>query len=107
MNDYDIDPGVPEAIARFKLPESLGFGLVDAPVMFEGEGREGRGGRGRPEPYGPSELLPGARALQYGELVFEGMKSYRVGHSRPNLFRPDANCRRLQRSASRMSMPAG
>jgi len=26
MNDYDIDPRVPEAIERFKLPESLGFG---------------------------------------------------------------------------------
>jgi len=50
--------------------------------------------------------LPGARALQYAELVFEGMKAYRVERSRPNFFRPDANCARLQRSASRMSMPA-
>src|SRR6202034_2861861 len=90
---------------RFKLPESLGFGLVDAPVMFEAEWRDGRWGRGRLEPYGPIELLPGARALQYAELVFEGMKAYRVGHSRPNLFRPDANCKRLQRSASRLSIP--
>ncbi len=106
MSDYDIDPGVTEAIERFKLPETLGFGPVDAPVMFEAEWRDGRWGRGRLEPYGPIELLPGARALQYAELVFEGMKAYRVGRSRPNLFRPDANCARLQRSASRMSMPA-
>jgi branched-chain amino acid aminotransferase len=106
MNDYDIDPAVPAAIERFKLPESLGFGLVDAPVMFEAQWRDGRWERGRLKPYGPIELLPGARALQYAELVFEGMKAYRVGHSRPNLFRPDANCSRLQRSASRMSMPA-
>jgi branched-chain amino acid aminotransferase len=106
MNDYDIDPRVPEAIERFELPESLGFGLVNAPVMFDAQWREGRWERGRLLPYGPIELLPGARALQYAELVFEGMKAYRVGHSRPNLFRPDANCRRLHRSASRMSMPA-
>jgi branched-chain amino acid aminotransferase len=106
MSDYDIDPGVPAAIERFKLPETLGFGPVDAPVMFEAEWRDGRWERGRLKPYGPIELLPGARALQYAELVFEGMKAYRVGQSRPNLFRPDANCRRLQRSASRMSMPA-
>ncbi|MGA2710905.1 MAG: branched-chain amino acid aminotransferase [Steroidobacteraceae bacterium] len=106
MNDYDIDPGVPEAIERFKLPESLGFGLVNAPVMFEAQWSEGQWGRGRLLPYGPIELWPGARALQYAELVFEGMKAYRVGHSRPNLFRPDENCRRLQRSASRLSMPA-
>jgi branched-chain amino acid aminotransferase len=106
MNDYDIDPGVPEAIERFKLPESLGFGPVNAPVMFDAQWRDGRWERGRLKPYGPIELLPGARALQYAELVFEGMKAYRVGQSRPNLFRPDANCSRLQRSASRMSMPA-
>ena len=106
MSDYDIDPGVPAAIERFKLPETLGFGPVNAPVMFEAEWRDGRWGRGRLEPYGPIELLPGARALQYAELVFEGMKAYRVGQSRPNFFRPDANCTRLQRSASRMSMPA-
>jgi branched-chain amino acid aminotransferase len=106
MSDYDIDPGVPAAIERFKLPETLGFGPVNAPVMFEAEWRDGRWGKGRLEPYGPIELWPGARALQYAELVFEGMKAYRVGHSRPNFFRPDANCARLQRSASRMSMPA-
>src|SRR6202034_3329826 len=105
MNDYDIDPRVPEAIERFELPESLGFGLVNAPVMFDAQWRDGGWGRARLLPYGTIELWPGARALQYAELVFEGMKAYRVGHSRPNLFRPDANCRRLQRSASRLSMP--
>jgi branched-chain amino acid aminotransferase len=105
MSDYDIDPGVPGAIERFRLPETLGFGLVEAPVMFEAEWRDGRWERGRLIPYGPITLWPGARALQYAELVFEGMKAYRVGQSRPNLFRPDANCRRLQRSASRLSMP--
>jgi branched-chain amino acid aminotransferase len=105
MKDYDIDPGVQEAILRFELPETLGFGPVEAPVMFEAEWRDGGWGRGRLLPYGPIEIWPGARALQYGELVFEGMKAYRVGQSRPNFFRPDANCRRLQRSASRMSMP--
>jgi branched-chain amino acid aminotransferase len=106
MSDYDIDPEVAAAIERFKLPETLGFGPVEAPVMFDAEWRDGRWGRGRLLPYGPIELLPGARALQYAELVFEGMKAYRVGQSRPNLFRADANCRRLQRSAARMSMPA-
>jgi len=43
MSDYDIDPGVPAAIERFKLPETLGFGPVNAPVMFEAEWRDGGG----------------------------------------------------------------
>jgi branched-chain amino acid aminotransferase len=33
------------------------------------------------------------------------MKAYRVGQSKPNLFRPEENCRRLERSAQRLSMP--
>lgn len=64
-------------------------------------------------PYAPIEILPGARALQYGELVFEGLKAYRVGGvgagtaaAVPNLFRPGENCQRLARSAQRLSMPA-
>ena len=48
MSDYDIDPGVPAAIARFKLPESLGFGLVDAPVMFEAAVARRPVGKGAP-----------------------------------------------------------
>jgi branched-chain amino acid aminotransferase len=105
MRDYDIAPGVAAAIESFKLPEKLGFGLANAPVMFSVEWREGSWGRGQLLPYGPIEVWPGSRALQYAELVFEGLKAYRVGRSRPNLFRAEENCRRLERSASRLSMP--
>ncbi len=106
MDPYDIDPGVRAAIAKFRLPERLGFGEINAPVMFDAEWREGAWQRGRLLPYGPIALWPGSRALQYGELVFEGLKAYRVGGGRPNLFRADANCRRFARSAARLSMPA-
>jgi branched-chain amino acid aminotransferase len=105
MNTYDVDPGVAAAVSNFKAPERLGFGQVSAPVMFDAEWREGEWQRGRLLPYGPIELWPGSRALQYAELVFEGLKAYRVGQSRPNLFRADANCRRFARSAARLSMP--
>ena len=105
MSDYDIAPGVAAAVAGFKLPEKLGFGLLNAPAMFNVEWRAGSWGRGQLLPYGPIEVWPGSRALQYAELVFEGMKAYRVGQSKPNLFRPEENCRRLERSAQRLSMP--
>lgn len=96
---------VAAAIKQFALPDKLGFGAVNAPVMFSAEWREGQWGAGQLLPYGPIEILPGARALQYGELVFEGLKAYRIGQSQPNLFRPDANFRRMQLSAERLSMP--
>ena len=101
----DIAPGVLDALKNFKLPEKLGFGVVPAPVMFTADWSDGRWGRGRLVPYGPIEILPGARALQYAELVFEGLKAYRVGGDRPNLFRPRENWLRLTRSAERLSMP--
>jgi branched-chain amino acid aminotransferase len=105
VSDYDIAPGVAAALESFKLPEQLGFGPVNAPAMFSVEWCEGRWGRGQLLPYGPIEVWPGSRALQYAELVFEGLKAYRVGQARPNLFRPLENCRRLERSAVRLSMP--
>jgi branched-chain amino acid aminotransferase len=109
MPRYDVAPGVSAVLRDFKLPEKLGFGLVAAPVMFSAEWSEGGWSRGRLMPYGPIEILPGARALQYAELVFEGLKAYQVGDAArtgPNLFRPHDNWRRLERSARRLSMPA-
>jgi branched-chain amino acid aminotransferase len=101
---YDVDPGVAQALARFEAPASLGFGSVHAPVMFTADW-DGQWGRGRLQPYGPIEILPGARALQYAELVFEGLKAYRVAPGPPTLFRPRDNWLRLTRSAQRMNMP--
>jgi branched-chain amino acid aminotransferase len=109
MPRYDVAPGVSAVLRDFKLPDKLGFGLVAAPVMFSAEWSEGGWSRGRLMPYGPIEILPGARALQYAELVFEGLKAYQVGDAvrkGPNLFRPHDNWRRLERSARRLSMPA-
>ncbi len=95
------------ALRDFRVPETLGFGLVSAPVMFSAEWSQTGWSRGELVPYGPIEILPGARVLQYAELVFEGLKAYRVGDgpSVPNLFRPRENWQRLTRSAQRLSMP--
>jgi branched-chain amino acid aminotransferase len=103
---YRVHPGVQAALASFTLPDQLGFGLVAAPVMFSAECTRGQWTRGELLPYGPIEILPGARALHYAELVFEGLKAYRVGTDHPNLFRPKENWHRLCRSAQRLSMPA-
>jgi branched-chain amino acid aminotransferase len=105
MARVDVAPEVASAIERFVLPETLGFGAVNAPVMFSADWRDQQWGRGQLLPYGPIEILPGARALHYAELVFEGLKAYRVGQSKPNLFRPEENFHRMERSAQRLSMP--
>ncbi len=106
MRSYDVAPGVDAALARFTVPEKLGFGAVDAPVMYSVDWAAGAWGRGRLLPHGPIAIAPGARALQYAELVFEGLKAYRINRDVPNLFRPLENSRRLARSAERLSMPS-
>jgi branched-chain amino acid aminotransferase len=100
-----IAPELAAAIKQFILPEKLGFGAVNAPVMFSAEWRDQQWSSGQLLPYGPIEILPGARALHYAELVFEGLKAYRIGQTSPNLFRPEENFRRMQRSAQRLAMP--
>jgi branched-chain amino acid aminotransferase len=105
VTGYDVAAGVSAALKSFALPDTLGFGLVSAPVMFSAEWSNGAWGRGELMPYGAIEILPGARALQYAELVFEGLKAYKVGEAGPNLFRPRENWQRLVRSAQRLSMP--
>ncbi len=100
-----VAAGVGEALRSFVLPPKLGFGLVAAPVMFSAEWSHDAWSGGELVPYGPIEILPGARVLQYGELVFEGLKAYAVAGADPSLFRPRENWRRLKESAQRLSMP--
>ncbi len=105
MPNYDVAPELGAALRNFKLPDKLGFGPVAAPIMYSAEWADGAWGRGELVPYGAIQILPGARALQYAELVFEGLKAYRVGEANPSLFRPRENWQRLTRSAQRLSMP--
>jgi len=105
MSEYDIDPRVPEAIERFKLPETLGFGPVNAPVMFERSGRTAAGGGGASSPTA-DRAVAGSACPAVRRIGLRGHESLSGGTQPANLFRPMRNCRRLQRSALRMSMPA-
>ncbi|PXW32339.1 UNVERIFIED_CONTAM: branched-chain amino acid aminotransferase [Williamsia faeni] len=56
-------------------------------------------------PYGPIQLDPSAMVLHYAQEIFEGLKAYRQADGSISSFRPDANARRMQRSARRLAMP--
>ena len=43
--------------------------------------------------------------LHYGQQAFEGMKAYRTKDGSVQLFRPDQNAKRLQRTSDRLLMP--
>ncbi|HEV7432978.1 MAG TPA: branched-chain amino acid aminotransferase [Steroidobacteraceae bacterium] len=106
MSDVEIHDQVWKSVEDFRLPETLGFGLVPAPVMYSAAYENGQWSRGQLLPYGPIEILPGARALHFAEQAFEGMKAYRVARPVANLFRANDNCARFRRSAERIAMCA-
>jgi branched-chain amino acid aminotransferase len=56
-------------------------------------------------PYGNLSLDPAAMVLHYGQGIFEGLKAYRCADGTIQLFRPDKNFERFNRSARRMCMP--
>jgi branched-chain amino acid aminotransferase len=57
------------------------------------------------KPYGPLSIEPGSAVLHYGQEIFEGLKAYRHADGSVWTFRPDANARRLARSARRLALP--
>lgn len=56
-------------------------------------------------PYENFSLSPAAAVLHYSQEIFEGLKAYRRRDGGINLFRPEANAARFNRSARRMVMP--
>ena len=44
-------------------------------------------------------------SLHYGQQAFEGLKAYRTKDDSIQLFRPDENAKRLQRTCDRLLMP--
>lgn len=56
-------------------------------------------------PYEPIPMSPAISALHYGQSIFEGLKAYRNQNGEAQVFRPDANCIRMNKSAERLCMP--
>lgn len=84
----------------------LGFGRYFTDHMFVVDYEEGRGWFDpRIVPYGPFELDPAACVFHYGQELFEGMKAFRGADGSVRLFRPEANCRRMNEGARRLCMP--
>jgi branched-chain amino acid aminotransferase len=92
--------------AREEILANPGFGQNFTDHMVDICWSE-RGGWHRPrvQPYGPISLDPSAAVLHYGQEIFEGLKAYRHADDSIWSFRPDANARRLQRSAKRLALP--
>ena len=84
----------------------LGFGHIFTDHMLVMPYDEGQGWHD-PEivPYGDITISPAAQCLHYGQTVFEGLKAYRRADGGVQLFRPEENFKRLNRSNERMVIP--
>ena len=92
------------------LPDwnTLTFAFTETDYVYRADG-DARGdpvwAPGRIEPYGTIALSPAAAVLSYGVGIFEGLKAFRREDGAVQIFRPEANAERFQRSAERLAMP--
>ena len=86
--------------------EELAFGTSFTDHLFIMDYSPGIGWHdARIEPYGSFQLDPAVMVLHYGQSIFEGLKAYRTAKGGIQLFRPQENFRRLNRSARALCIP--
>jgi branched-chain amino acid aminotransferase len=91
-----------------ELPDDskLGFGQLFSDHMFNMDYNPEQGWHNaRIEPYAPIMMDPATMVLHYGQAIFEGLKAYRAGKEKVQLFRPDQNMARFNRSARLVCIP--
>src|SRR5262249_22715687 len=86
--------------------KDLAFGNVFTDHMFVANFQEEKGWYDpRVEPYGPFPLDPATAVLHYRQSLFEGLKAFRGADGTIRLFRPQKHVERLNRTATRMTIP--
>jgi branched-chain amino acid aminotransferase len=91
---------------RKTCPEEFSFGVTFSDHMFTQDFKQNKGWHdAKISPYHAISLDPSAAVFHYSQEIFEGLKAYRNHNGGINLFRPEENVRRFNRSAKRMVMP--
>jgi branched-chain amino acid aminotransferase len=105
--DFEIRPN-PQPVSaaeRATLLANPGFGRIFTDHMVTIRYAEGKGWYdARVEARGPIPMDPATAVLHYAQEIFEGLKAYHAADGGVTMFRPDANARRFNISAERMSM---
>lgn len=85
--------------------ENLGFSYMKLPYRFIAYYKNGQWSSGALTEDAELHISESSPALHYGQQAFEGLKAYRTKDGKLQLFRPDQNAKRLQRTADRLLMP--
>ena len=85
--------------------ENLGFAYMKLPYRYIATFKDGKWGQGQLTEDATLHISESSPSLHYGQQAFEGLKAYRTKDESIQLFRPDQNAERLQRTADRLLMP--
>ncbi|WP_025732461.1 branched-chain amino acid aminotransferase [Carnimonas nigrificans] len=85
---------------------TLGFNYIKTDLRYISHWENGEWDNGTLTEDNVLHISEGSTALHYGQQCFEGLKAYRCKDGTINLFRPDQNAARMQRSCARLMMPA-
>ncbi|MFU2089962.1 branched-chain amino acid aminotransferase [Avibacterium avium] len=85
--------------------QNLGFGYIKTDYRYIAYWKDGKWSKGELTQDNVLHISEGSTALHYGQQCFEGLKAYRCKDGSINLFRPDQNAERLQKSCQRLLMP--
>lgn len=85
--------------------KNLGFAYIKTDYRYIAHWKDGAWQKGKLVTDNVLHIAESSTALHYGQQSFEGLKAYRTKDGSINLFRPDENAKRMQRSADRVKMP--
>ncbi|KAE9526391.1 branched-chain amino acid aminotransferase [Testudinibacter aquarius] len=84
---------------------NLGFSYIKTDFRYIAHWKDDQWSQGELTTDNTLHISEGSTALHYGQQCFEGLKAYRCKDGSINLFRPDENAKRMQRSCQRLLMP--
>ncbi len=84
---------------------SLRFDYMKTDLRYVSYYKDGKWDEGQLVEDNKVHISEASTALHYGQQCFEGLKAYRTKDGKINLFRPDENAKRMQRSMRRIMMP--
>ena len=85
--------------------DNIGFGRFYSDHMFMADCENGKWKNGQILPFQNLEFSPAMSSIHYGQSIFEGMKAFLNPQGKAQLFRPEKNLERFNKSALRMGMP--
>ncbi len=85
--------------------KNLGFSYIKTDYRYIAKWKDGSWQKGELTTDNVLHIAESSTALHYGQQCFEGLKAYGTKDGGIQLFRPDENAKRMNRSARRIMMP--